>query len=113
MPVFGGVFYITSDDQCVPVKNITVIGEDGRLPDEKTITDLFSFLSGADRENLTNGFNTSDWLLLGKETLIGHEDGGVSEYVLAYRSVLRKEETTSAVFNAAKIKNYLEGELNT
>jgi uncharacterized repeat protein (TIGR02543 family) len=105
----------------VPMRDLTLINDDGTKQDYKTTTQLFSFLH-KDGENYTDGFNlydandessTSNWVELTSKEEQGINDGDTTSYVFAYRVPLAPGETTESVFDAVQIVKYLEGEIKT
>lgn len=95
----------------VPVKNVTVVADDG-TKGTKSPTELFWFKAADDTASTHgNNFNTSDWIELTSKETYGTADDSETTYIFAYRTALAADAETSPLFDKVQLKNIMENEV--
>ena len=95
----------------VPVKNVTVVADDGTRG-TKSPTELFWFKDADDTAGThVNHFNTNDWMELAAKETYGTADGSATTYVFVYKTALAADAKTSPLFDKVQLKNIMENEV--
>ena len=94
----------------VPVKNITLVADDG-TKGTKGNTELFWFKDSTDGASThANNFD-SNWAHLETKDVDANLTGTTRTYVFAYKTPLSSDDTTTPLFDKIQIKNYVENEI--
>ena len=102
------ILFMTVD---VPVKNVTLVEEDG-TKGTKEATELFWFKDSADSAaDAANNFDAG-WINISDTKGTTGEADGTTKYVFAYSEALDGSESTTALFDKVQLKNVIEGELS-
>lgn len=93
----------------VPVKNVTLVADDGTRG-TKEMQEIFYLKSTGTQFTHANDFNASWIELSAKETGTDHS-GATRTYVFGYNAAIAANASTSELFSKIQLKNVLEDEL--
>lgn len=94
----------------VPVKNVTLVSDDGTKSAKKS-QEVFWFKDAADTvSSHVNNFDPN-WIHLTREDTGTNLAGSSRSYVFGYNTKIAKDQVTTPLFDKIQVKNIIEGEI--